>query len=209
MDAIELPDPAATAATREGHPDEGDEQRGQQATGPPDPELAEIDAARAPFVPPRIELDDEERRDQEPGQDEEQVDAEEPTREAFRSQVERDDGRDREAAKPVQPGHRAKMGPWAAPACSRVPKTGSMYPSDFRLIQGRGRLYRVATASMGELELVPVATTVPSIAVLYRSEHVAMVRRLSLMGSTGDLAEHIAHRRSPAWAGTGTGSRTR
>jgi hypothetical protein len=51
----------------------------------------------------------------------------------------------------------------------------------------------VATASIVELELVPVATTVPSIAVLYRAEHVAMVRRLALIGAPVDLAEDIAH----------------
>ena len=51
----------------------------------------------------------------------------------------------------------------------------------------------MATASIVELELVPVATTVPSIAVLYRAEHVAMVRRLALIGAPVDLAEDIAH----------------
>ena len=48
--------------------------------------------------------------------------------------------------------------------------------------------------STGELELVPVTTSVPSIAVLYRAEHVPMVRRLTLMGSPVGLAEQIAHR---------------
>jgi hypothetical protein len=52
----------------------------------------------------------------------------------------------------------------------------------------------VGAVSTVELELVPVATTVPSVAVLYRAEHVAMVRRLSLMGAPVELAEHIAHR---------------
>jgi hypothetical protein len=51
----------------------------------------------------------------------------------------------------------------------------------------------VATASIVELELVPVATTVPSIAVLYRAEHVTMVRRLALVGAPVELAEDIAH----------------
>ncbi|MBV9923254.1 MAG: hypothetical protein JOY78_20715 [Pseudonocardia sp.] len=52
----------------------------------------------------------------------------------------------------------------------------------------------MATASIVELELVPIATTVPSIAVLYRAEHVTMVRRLALIGAPVELAEEIAHR---------------
>jgi hypothetical protein len=50
------------------------------------------------------------------------------------------------------------------------------------------------SGSTGELVLVPVATSVPSVAVLYRAEHVAMVRRLVLMGAPTERAEGIAHR---------------
>ena len=140
-DVVELP-ARQPAPSREGDPDERDEQRGEEAAGPPQPEAPEVDAAAAPRVAPRVELEDEQRRDEEAGQDEEQVDAEEPAGQPVGAQVEGDDGRHRQPAQPVQPGHRPEVRPRrSVERCSRGPRPRPQsYPSDFRLTLGPGRL---------------------------------------------------------------------
>ena len=109
-DVVELP-ARHPAPRREGDPDERDEERREETAGPSQPEPSEVDAAAASRVAPRVELEDEQRRDEEAGQDEEQVDAEEPARQRVGAQVEDDDGRHRQPAQPVQAGHRPEVRP--------------------------------------------------------------------------------------------------
>ena len=87
-------------------PGGGDHQqeRGQEAAGPARPEPSEVDGAGA------AALVEQERRDQQPAQDEEGVDAEEPALGPGHPTVEQQHGDDGDAPDPVERGHVAPPG---------------------------------------------------------------------------------------------------
>ena len=75
-----------------------EERRGEQPPRPPRPERREVDAPR------RLALGEQQRRDEEPAQDEEQVHAEEAARQPARPGVVQHDARDGDRADPVEGG---------------------------------------------------------------------------------------------------------
>src|SRR5256885_16651636 len=73
-----------------------DHERGEQAPRAPQPEAAQVDPVS------RLPLDEQQRWDQVPAEDEEEVDAEEAARQPVDAGVVEEDGRDRHRAQSVQ-----------------------------------------------------------------------------------------------------------
>ena len=114
----------------DGHPDQHQQQGRQQPPGPPGPELPQPDGQ--PLGP----LPDQQRGDQEPGEHEEHVDAEEPAADQGRPAVEEHHAEHGDGPQAVEAGDEAEAD---RPAAARSAGTAG----DSRVGRGMSRTHRV------------------------------------------------------------------